>query len=175
MRRFSSAALLLAVGMASAGVAQNTPFKSNAAGTSANSSSVGHSKAEAVQYLFPEQVSVAAGKDSVIDLHFKVNEGMHINSHAPRDKYLIATRLIVVEPQGMKIGPVDFPAGTDYALAAMPNEKLSVYSGEFVIHAHVQAKAGEHMFEGALRYQACDVNSCYPPRQAPIAVSVIAK
>lgn len=174
MKRFSSAALLLAVGMASAGVAQNTPFKSNAAGTSANSSAV-RSKAEAVQYLFPEQVSVAAGKDSVIDLHFKVNEGMHINSHAPRDKYLIATRLIVVEPQGMKIGPVDFPAGTDYALTAMPNEKLSVYSGEFVIHAHVQAKAGHHMFEGTLRYQACDVNSCYPPRQAPIAVSVIAK
>lgn len=167
--------LLLAAGVASAGVAQNASFKADAAGTHANSSSAVHSRAEAVKYLFPEQVSVAAGKDAVIDLHFKVNEGMHINSHTPRDKNLIATKLIVVEPQGMKIGPVDFPAGSDYALAAMPDEKLSVYSGEFVIHAHVQAKAGQHMFEGALRYQACDVNSCYPPRQAAIAVSVVAK
>jgi Disulphide bond corrector protein DsbC len=171
----ASAALLLAVSVAGWGVAQNAPFKPEAAGSSANSSSSVKSKAEAVQYLFPEQVSVAAGKDAVIDLHFKVNEGMHINSHTPRDKNLIATRLTVIEPQGMKIGPVDFPAGSDYAVAAMPGEKLSVYSGEFVIHAHVQAKGGEHMFQGALRYQACDVNSCYPPRQAPIAVSVIAK
>jgi hypothetical protein len=139
------------------------------------SSSSGLKKPQAVQYLFPEQVTVAAGKDSVIDLHFKIDQGMHINSHAPREKGLIATRLIVAEGPGMKVGPVEFPAGTDYALAAMPNDKLSVYSGEFVVHAHIQAKAGQHMFEGALRYQACDTNSCYPPREAPIAVDVIAR
>ena len=171
MKLISSAALLLAVIGVGSAIAQDTPFKTDAN----SSSSSANSKAQAVKYLFPEQVSVAAGKDAVIDLHFKINEGMHINSHTPRDKNLIATRLIVAEPQGMKIGSVDFPAGSDYALAAMPNEKLSVYSGEFVIHAHVQATAGQHMFEGALRYQACDDNSCYPPRQAPIAVSVIAK
>ena len=171
MKLISSAALLLAVIGVGSAIAQDTPFKTDAN----SSSSSANSKAQAVKYLFPEQVSVAAGKDAVIDLHFKINEGMHINSHAPRDKNLIATRLIVAEPQGMKIGSVDFPAGSEYALAAMPSEKLSVYSGEFVIHAHVQATAGQHMFEGALRYQACDVNSCYPPRQAPIAVSVIAK
>ena len=171
MKLISSAALLLAVIGVGSAIAQNTPFKTDAN----SSSSSANSKAQAVKYLFPEQVSVAAGKDAVIDLHFKINEGMHINSHTPRDKNLIATRLIVAEPQGMKIGSVDFPAGSEYALAAMPSEKLSVYSGEFVIHAHVQATAGQHMFEGALRYQACDVNSCYPPRQAPIAVSVIAK
>jgi hypothetical protein len=168
VKLLASAALLLAVVGTANVSAQNTPFKPDAVGMSANSSSAVNSKAQAVKYLFPEQVSVAAGKDAVIDLHFKVNDGMHINSHAPRDKNLIATRLMVVEPQ-------DFPAGSDYALAAMPDEKLSVYTGEFVIHAHVQATAGQHMLEGALRYQACDVNSCYPPRQAPIAVSVIAK
>ena len=171
MKLISSAALLLAVIGVGSAIAQDTPFKTDAN----SSSSSANSKAQAVKYLFPEQVSVAAGKDAMIDLHFKINEGMHINSHTPRDKNLIATRLIVAEPQGMEIGSVDFPAGSDYALAAMPNEKLSVYSGEFVIHAHVQAIAGQHMFEAALRYQACDVNSCYPPRQAPIAVSVIAK
>jgi hypothetical protein len=132
-------------------------------------------KPQAVQYLFPEQVSVPAGKDSVIDLHFKVNAGLHINSHEPREKGLIATRLVVGEIPGMTIGPVEFPAGADYAVTAMPGDKLSVYSGEFVVHAHVQATAGQHMFEGALRYQACDTNTCYPPREAPIAVDVIAR
>jgi hypothetical protein len=132
-------------------------------------------KPQAVQFLFPEQVSVKPGSDSVIDLHFKVNSGLHINSHLPREKSLIATRLIVGEIPGMKVGPVDFPAGSDYALAAMPQDKLSVYSGEFVVRAHIQATAGQHMFEGALHYQACDTNSCYPPRDAPIAIDVIAR
>jgi hypothetical protein len=164
------AALIL---VASLAVAQKSPWQANDA--AAGTGNIRNSRAQAVHYLFPEQVSVAAGKDSVIDLHFKINDGMHINSHTPREKYLIATRLIVAEIDGMKIGPVEFPAGSDYTLAAMPSDKLSVYSGEFIVHAHIQATAGQHMFEGALRYQACDTNSCYPPHEAPIAVDVIAK
>ncbi len=163
MKRLWIVTLILAAGMAGA---QKLPWQSSSFETK---------KSQAVQYLFPEQVSVAAGKDFVIDLHFKVNAGMHINSHTPREKSLIATRLIVAEIPGMKIGPVEFPAGADYALAAMPNDKLSVYTGEFIVRAHIQATAGQHMFEGALRYQACDTNSCYPPREAPVAVDVIAR
>jgi hypothetical protein len=161
---------IVAAGVAAA---QKLPWQTSAAAPGA--SSIQNSKAQAVQYLFPEQVSVAAGKDAVVDLHFKVNTGMHINSHTPRDKYLIATQLVVGEMPGMKIGPVEFPAGSEYALAAMPSDKLSVYTGEFVVRAHIRAVAGQHMFEGALRYQACDTNSCYPPREAPIAVDVIAR
>ncbi len=163
MKRFWSVALIV---VASAAAAQKLPWQT------ASSES---KKPQAVQFLFPEQVSVKPGSDSVIDLHFKVNSGMHINSHEPREKGLIATRLMVGEIPGMKIGPVDFPEGSEYAIAAMPNEKLSVYSGEFVLHAHIQATAGQHMLEGALRYQACDTNSCYPPREAPIAIDVIAR
>jgi hypothetical protein len=174
VKRLSGVVLAMSlIGAASAIAAQDQPWKASAAASGVSSAQT--SKAQAVQYLFPEQVSVAAGKDAVINLHFKVNDGMHINSHTPRDKYLIATRLVVAEIPGMKIGPVEFPAGADYALAATPNDKLSVYTGEFVIHAHIQAAAGQHMFEGALRYQACDTNSCYPPRETPVAVDVIAK
>jgi hypothetical protein len=128
-----------------------------------------------VQYLFPEQVSVAVGKDSVIELHFKINPGMHINSHTPSEKGLIATRLMVGEIAGVKLGTVEFPAGAEYSLAAMPKEKLSVYTGEFVVRAHLRAAAGQHLLQGALRYQACDVNACYPPREAPVAVDVVAR
>ena len=128
-----------------------------------------------VRFLYPEQVTVAANQDSTVDLHFKINDGMHINSHQPREKSLIPTQLAVIEPSGLKIASVDFPAGADYALPAMPNDKLSVYTGEFVVHAHIHAEPGNHMLEGVLRYQACDNNSCYPPRKAPVAVDVIAK
>ena len=128
-----------------------------------------------VQFLYPEQVTVAAGKPSVVELHFRVNEGLHINSHTPREKSLIPTQLMVGEPTGVNVASVDFPAGSDYSPAFSPNDKLSVYTGEFVLRAHVTAQRGDHLVQAALRYQACDAHSCYPPKTAPIAVSVIAK
>ena len=128
-----------------------------------------------VRFLYPEQVTVAAGKPSVVELHFRVNDGLHINSHAPREKSLIPTQLMVGEPAGVNVASVDFPAGTDYSPAFSPNDKLSVYTGEFVLRAHVTAQRGDHLVQAALRYQACDANSCYPPKTAPVAVSLIAK
>jgi DsbC/DsbD-like thiol-disulfide interchange protein len=158
------AILALAVNLAGA---QKLPWETN-------SGQQGDAK-QFVKYLYPEQVSVTANQDSVIDLHFKVNPGLHINSHNPREKSLIPTQLLVVEPTGVAVGPVDFPPGEDFSLEINPTEKLSVYTGEFVIHAHVKAKTGEHLIEGALRYQACDATSCFPPRKAPVTVDVIAK
>jgi hypothetical protein len=104
-----------------------------------------------------------------------VNDGLHINSHTPREKSLIPTQLMVGEPTGVNVASVDFPAGTDYSPAFSPNDKLSVYTGEFVLRAHVTAQHGDHLVQAALRYQACDANSCYPPRTAPVVVSLIAK
>jgi DsbC/DsbD-like thiol-disulfide interchange protein len=128
-----------------------------------------------VQFLYPEQVSVAAGKPGVVELHFRVNEGLHINSHTPRAKSLIPTQLMVEEPVGVNVASVDFPAGTDYSPAFSPNDKLSVYTGEFVLRAHITAQRGDHLVQAALRYQACDANSCYPPKTAPVAVNIVAK
>lgn len=161
-------AVLLAA--TSAAGAQKLPWQGRMTGASVEST-----RPQDVQYLFPEQVSVAAGKDAVIEMHFKVNHGMHINSHTPREKWLIATRLQVTDSPEVKLGAVEFPAGEDYTLAAMPKDKLSVYTGEFVVRAHITARPGQHILQGTLRYQACDTNSCYPPREAPVAVDVIAK
>jgi hypothetical protein len=128
-----------------------------------------------VQFLYPEQVTLRADKPSVVELHFRVNQGLHINSHTPREKSLIPTQLIVPERTGVNVASVDFPPGSDYSPAFSPNDKLSVYTGEFVLDAHVTAQRGDHLVQAALRYQACDANSCYPPKTAPVAVSIIAK
>jgi thiol:disulfide interchange protein len=161
--RIGCAFLALAASLAAA---QNLPWETN--------DGQGDTK-QFVKYLYPDQVSVAANQDSVVELHFRVNPGLHINSHAPHEKSFIPTQLLVAEPPGVAIGPVDFPAGEDFSLAIDPKEKLSVYTGEFVLRAHVKAKSGEHLIQGQLRYQACDATSCYPPRKAPVAVDVIAR
>src|SRR5271155_3504218 len=98
-----------------------------------------------VTYLFPEQVSIPAQKPTAVDLHFRVADGLHINSHTPREKSLIATNLAVAETSALKVTGVEFPAGTDYAFAFDPSEKLSVYTGEFTVKAHLAAPAGNYM------------------------------
>src|SRR5579883_1234910 len=45
----------------------------------------------AVRYLYPEQITLPAGKASPVSLHFRVAQGLHINSHAPSDNFLIPT------------------------------------------------------------------------------------
>lgn len=126
-----------------------------------------------VHYLYPQQVTLPAGKPQTIELHFRINPGLHINSHEPRQKSLIRTELIEAEPNGVKVSAVDFPPGSDYAFPADPQEKLSVYSGDFVLKMHLMSQKGNHLVQGALRYQACDTNTCFPPRNLPVAVDVI--
>jgi hypothetical protein len=129
----------------------------------------------AVQFLSPDKINIPARRAAQIDLHFRVADGLHINSHAPTDKTLIPTRLAVVEVQGLNVTAVDFPPGTQYAPQFAPREKLSVYTGEFILHAHLTAQPGEHLLEGGLRYQACDANACLPPRTIPVSVTVVAQ
>jgi hypothetical protein len=131
--------------------------------------------AAAVEFLYPEKVNVPARRAAQVDLHFKVADGLHINSHAPTDKSLIPARLAVVEVQGLNVTAVDFPPGTEYAPQFAPREKLSVYTGEFILHAHLTAQPGEHVLAGALRYQACDANACRPPTSIPVSITVVAQ
>ena len=131
-------------------------------------------KAASVTYLFPEQVDVQAGKPSTVLLHFRVAEGLHINSHTPKDSYLIPTVFAI--PEGaVQLKGASYPAGADFTLPVDPSTKLSVYTGEFVITAQIVAERGNHLAQGTLHYQACDNNACMPPKTIPVAIDVVAK
>jgi hypothetical protein len=128
-----------------------------------------------VRFLYPQQVQVQAGKPYTVEMHFRIAGGLHINSHTPLQKSLIRTDLNTPAPAGVRITAVQFPAGSPYALAAFPSEKLSVYTGEIVVGMRIVARRGNHLIQGSLRYQACDTNTCFPPRNVPVAVDVIAQ
>src|ERR1700733_1137037 len=115
-------------------------------------------KSEAVQYLYPEQVTVPAGKPSAIALHFRIRESLHINSHTPREQYLIPTVFSIPESSGVRLASADYPAGTDFTLPVDPSQKLLVYAGEFTIQTRIVATPGDHLVEAKLHYQACDQN-----------------
>ena len=132
-------------------------------------------KGSAVQYLFPEQVTVAAGKVSDVTLHFRVAAGYHINSHTPREEFLIPTTFSIPDGTGVRLDKAIYPAGTDFTLPLDPSDKLSVYNNEFTIQARIVAEAGNHLVEGKLRFQACDKSACLPPRTIPVAFNVVGK
>ncbi len=132
-------------------------------------------KAEAVQYLYPEQVTVPSGKSSSVALHFRVAQGLHINSHSPKDEFLIPTMLSMPDASGVRLESADYPAGLDFMLPVEPRTKLSVYTGEFAIQARIVAQRGDHMVEAKLRYQACDQNACLPPKTITVPIDVVGK
>jgi hypothetical protein len=108
-------------------------------------------------------------------LHFRIAQGLHINSHTPREEYLIPTVFSIPEGSGVRLEQVSYPAGTDFALPLDPKTKLSVYAGEFIIQAHIVAVAGNHLVEAKLRFQACDNNACMPPKTIPVTIDVVGK
>ena len=132
-------------------------------------------KTAAVEYLFPEQVSIPAGKSSPVVLHFRIHQNLHINSHTPRAEYLIPTVFSVPEVSGVKLAGATYPAGSDFTLPADPDEKLSVYAGDFTIQANMVATPGNHLVEAKLRYQACDQTQCLPPKTITVPIDVIGK
>jgi DsbC/DsbD-like thiol-disulfide interchange protein len=95
-----------------------------------------------------------------------IPKGLHVQSNKPLDKYLIATKLDIETPSGMKVGPVSYPR------AVMRNLKFSkgavaVYEGRAILRFNVTVPAnyggssGE--IKGKLRFQACNDDACFPP------------
>lgn len=115
-------------------------------------------------------------KATTVDLDFRVPIGYHINSNTPKDEFLIPTALKMDLPTDIVLGKIDYPAGQDVSFPFSPDEKLSVYSGDFTIAVAVHPLAsvvpGKYQIRGVLRYQACDNSACYPPKNLPVSFEV---
>lgn len=121
-------------------------------------------------------VQIRAGATKDISLAFRVGSEYHINSHTPKSPLLIPTVLKLDGTTPVTVGNVKYPAGQDMSFAFSGDEKLNVYSGDFVIDAFVaapaNAAAGMYPVKGTLRFQACDHSACYPPRNLPVEFQV---
>ena len=122
-----------------------------------------------------EPQSVAAGKRATLELRFKILDGYHINSHAPKSELQIPTAVELAPGDGVKLSPPEYPAGKPYSFSFDPSEKLDVYQGDFVVRVPIVAAAGARELKGKLTYQACDTAACYPPRTLPVDVLFTAK
>lgn len=95
-----------------------------------------------------------------------IPHGLHVQSSRPLDKYLVATKLDLETPSGMKTGPVSYPRPVIRNLK-FSKSAVSVYEGRAVLRfsvtvpANYNGSSGE--IRGKLRFQACNDDSCFPP------------
>jgi hypothetical protein len=122
------------------------------------------------------KVQVKAGAITKVELDFRIGSEFHINSNRPHSELLIPTTLRLDTTDPIRIASVTYPAGQDMSFPFAPNDKLSVYSGDFAVTAAVKALPnavnGTYPVRGELHFQACDRSACYPPKSIPVKFEV---
>jgi len=101
-----------------------------------------------------------------VALHFRIAPEMHINSHTPKDEFLIPTVFSIPMARACGCWRRTIRRHGFHATARSQN-KLSVYTGEFTIQARLAAEPGDHLVEARLRFQACDKSQCLRRRRFP--------
>jgi len=133
-------------------------------------------KKPSVTLQLPEVVSIYRGHPGTVELHFRISSGFHINSNQPKQEYLKKTELKLDAPTDIVITKITYPEGEDRSFPFAPDEKLSVYSGDFDIGVIVRPLKAvlptKYAIHGTLKYQACDNAACYPPKQMPVSFEV---
>jgi len=121
-------------------------------------------------------VTATRTEQTVVGLNFRVARGFHINSNTPRSEFLIPTALKMDLPTDIVLGKIEYPQGQDLSFPFSPDEKLSVYSGDFTVNLAVHplksVVPGKYVMHGVLRYQACDNAQCFPPKALPVSFDV---
>jgi hypothetical protein len=121
-------------------------------------------------------VSVTPGKTAALKFDCRVNQGFHVNSNKPNSELLIPTEFKFSLPTELMIAGLTYPAGQQLTFPFMPNEPLSVYSGDFEVKANVRAsqhlKPGTYRVHAQLKYQACNDRQCFAPKTTPVDFDV---
>ena len=93
--------------------------------------------------------------------------GYHINSSRPLESYLIATQLKVDAPNGVRVGPISYPAPLMRNFK-FSQKKLSVYEGQARVRFSVTVPAnysGDSLeLKAHVRLQSCNDEVCFPPK-----------
>lgn len=121
-------------------------------------------------------VTAPRAAETKVKLNFRVSANYHINSNLPKSEFLIPTALKMDLPTDIVLGKIEYPPGQDLTFPFSPDEKLSVYTGDFTVtvavHPLHSVVPGKYVMHGVLHYQACDNAQCFPPKTLPVSFEV---
>jgi len=107
----------------------------------------------------------ADGKDLVLTV--TLEPGWHVNAHDPDRPYLIATALDVDSPGDAAVAEIRYPEPVVHSLAFAPEVRLRLYEGTFPIRVRLKDAPPERL-DARLTYQACNDETCLPPRTVAV-------
>lgn len=112
-----------------------------------------------------------AGTELKVALIVNINTEWHINSDKPNDEYLIPTKMSIKSENDFTLGKVIYPKPHDIDLA-FSEQPVSVFEGESKFFGLVQVPkelaVGNYDFEIILEYQACNDQTCLPPKRVKV-------
>jgi hypothetical protein len=106
----------------------------------------------------------------------EIPSGYHVNSNRPLNKNSSPTALKIEGPRGVTIGPVIYPRAIVRKLKAVNNEPLAVYEGRAILRFNLTVPAnyqsGELVLKARLRYQSCNDEVCFPPKNHDVDMGI---
>jgi len=98
-----------------------------------------------------------------------IEEGWHINSSSPPDKFMIPTRLNISAPEGIEIEKILYPEPEEKSIA-ISDSPLPLYQEEVTFGAILRIsddfKSEAALITAVLEYQGCNDQSCLPPAES---------
>ena len=123
----------------------------------------------------PMSVMGKRGSTVAARIQARMREGYHCNSNSPSDEYLIPLKLTWA-PSAAQVAEIKYPKPS-MEKYTFSEKALSVYSGSFEIVTDFKipadAKPGQSMVTGKIKYQACDERSCLPPKTLEVQFPII--
>ncbi len=116
-----------------------------------------------------------SGKSVRAAVQVRLQDGFHVNSNEPLEKYLIPTSLQFAPLDGVSIDGLAYPEAF-HIVTGGSETPLAVFEKEFAIGVLMSIDAsvapGEYVLLGQLNYQACDENVCYRPDKRPVQIAL---
>jgi thioredoxin:protein disulfide reductase len=103
----------------------------------------------------------------------EVDNGYHINSNRPAEKYLIPTALKIERVAGLTTTPIIYPKAKlqKFEFSKTP---MSVFEGKAVLKLSARAlpalAVGSHTLKGKLTVQACNNQQCLRPQTIDVSI-----
>lgn len=125
-----------------------------------------------------DAVEVAAGGSAEAAVHLSVAEGFHINANPAAMPNLIPTELKIESSDANVVIKADAPVYPSSITKKFEfsEQPLKVYEGEAIIKLPLRVESsaakGTYQLRANLRTQACDNQSCYPPRTVGVFIPV---
>jgi thiol:disulfide interchange protein DsbD len=132
-----------------------------------------------VSVAAPEEVEIAAGGRTVVELVAIVEAGFRIQANPASDRFLVPARLELENEERVRVGPPEYPPGKPYRLRGASDD-LSIYEGKVVIRVPLEAMPSSApreeeeavVLEGRLSFQACNDVVCLKPSSVPVRLPV---